>query len=194
MSLTARFGLVAALSLFVATPSLALAQAKAAARPSDSTLQDRIAFRLDTSDLLRKYDIKVKVDTGIAMLSGQVATATQKADAARLANVSGVRRVESDIRVTPDADKTLMDRTKSGLSKTGDKIDDAWITTKVKWFFMGEDTLSKSDINVDTHQNVVTLKGTVMSQAGKARAELLAKRTEGVARVENDLKVGPKAK
>ena len=94
--------------------------------------------------------------------------------------------------MSTDADKTLMDRTKSGLSKTGEKIDDAWITTKVKWFFIGEDALKGSDINVDTSQNVVTLKGTVASAAGKARAEELAKDTEGVKRVVNNLTIGPK--
>ena len=59
---------------------------------------------------------------------------------------------------------------KAGLNKTGEKITDAWITTKVKWFFVGEDALKGSDINVDTKDNVVTLKGTVKIAAGKTRA------------------------
>lgn len=186
-----RFGLVAAL---LSAPSVTFAQAPAsmAAQQTDSSLHDRIAFRIDTSATLRKYDVKVKVDNGVATLSGDVATAAQKAEAGRLANVAGVTKVNNDLKVSTDTDKTLMDRTKSGLSKTGSKIDDAWITTKVKWFFMGEDALKGSDINVDTSQNVVTLKGTVASPAGKARAEELAKDTEGVKRVVNDLTIGPK--
>jgi osmotically-inducible protein OsmY len=199
MSFTTRFGLVAVLLFAGAStmlPAIASAQTKApvtaATRPTDSSLADRIQFRLDTNAVLKKYDVKVKVDDGIAMLSGQVATAAQKADAARLAQVTGIRRVESDITVTPDADRTLTERSKAGLSKTGAKIDDAWITTKVKWFFIGEDTLKDSDINVDTRDKVVTLKGTVRTAAGKARAETLAKQTEGVTRVVNDLTVGPK--
>ncbi|MEO8480911.1 MAG: BON domain-containing protein [Acidobacteriota bacterium] len=194
MSLRTHIGFVAALSVFAAAaivPPAVTAQT-VAAKPTDANLADRIAFRLETNAAVRKYDLKVKVDDGIAMLSGQVATAAQKAEAARLAQVTGVRRVESDITVTPDADKTLTDRTKAGLNKTGAKIDDAWITTKVKWFFLGEDALKDSDINVDTKNNVVTLKGTVPSSAGKARAEVLAKDTEGVTRVVNDLTIGPK--
>lgn len=199
MALMARFGVAATLSLVgvgALVPAGVTAQTKtptaAAAKPSDSSLTDRIQFRLDTDSTLKKYDVKVKVDDGIAMLSGQVATAAQKAEAARLAQVTGVRRVESDITVTPDADKTLTERSKAGLSKTGAKIDDAWITTKVKWFFIGEDALKDSDINVDTQDKVVTLKGTVRTAAGKARAETLARQTEGVTRVVNDLTVGPK--
>jgi len=199
MAAAIRFGLVAAL---LAAPSVTLAQAPAstgvptsattAVQHSDSSLQDRIAFRIDTSASLRKYDVKVKVDNGVATLSGDVATAAQKAEAARLANVPGITKVNNDLKVSTDTDKTLMDRTKSGLSKTGEKIDDAWITTKVKWFFIGEDALKGSDIDVDTSQNVVTLKGTVASAAGKARAEELARDTEGVKRVVNTLTIGPK--
>jgi osmotically-inducible protein OsmY len=39
---------------------------------------------------------------------------------------------------------------------------------------------------------VVTLKGTVASAAGKARAEEIAKTTKGVTRVVNTLTIGPK--
>jgi osmotically-inducible protein OsmY len=38
----------------------------------------------------------------------------------------------------------------------------------VKWFFMGEDALKGSDINVDTVDHVVTLKGTVTWRAARA--------------------------
>lgn len=162
----------------------------AQARPSDSLLKDRIQFKLETSDVTRKYDIDVKVDEGMATLSGDVATAAQKAEAGKLAKVDGVAKVTNDIEVDPDADKTLAERTKKGLNKAGEAITDAWITTKVHWFFTGEDLLDGSEINVDTNNGVVTLKGTVKTTAGKARAELLAKQTDGVKRVVNELKIG----
>ena len=46
-------------------------------------------------------------------------------------------------------------------------INDAWITTKVKTNFVNEDLLKGSDINVDSNNHVVTLKGTVTSAAGR---------------------------
>lgn len=156
----------------------------------DEALKDRIAFRLDTDETVRKYDLKVKVDGGVATLSGDVATAAQKAEAARLAKVDGVSKVQNDITVDPDEDRSLAERMKSGMSKTGEKISDAWITTKVNWFFVGEDSLKGSKINVDTKDNVVTLKGTVTNQAGKARAVALAKQTEGVKDVVDQLTIG----
>ena len=156
----------------------------------DEALKDRIAFRLETDETVRKYDVKVKVDGGVATLSGDVATAAQKAEAARLAKVNGITKVQNDITVDPDEDRSLGERMKNGMSKTGEKISDAWITTKVNWFFVGEDSLKGSRINVDTKDNVVTLKGTVTNQAGKARAVALAKQTEGVKDVIDQLTIG----
>ncbi len=157
--------------------------------PTDEMLKDRVAYRLETSTLVRKYDVKVKVDGGVAMLSGTVATAAQKAEAEKIAKVDGVTRVESTIAVDADVDKTLGERIKGGFSKTGEKISDGWITTKLNWFFVGEDLLKDSKIDVDTKDNVVTLKGTVASQAGRARAVELAKATEGVKTVVNHLTI-----
>jgi osmotically-inducible protein OsmY len=158
-------------------------------QPTDDTLKDRIEYRLETSPLVRKYDVDVKVTDGVAQLSGDVATPAQKTEAEKLARIDGVKKVESTITVDPDEDKTVADRIKNGMTKTGEKISDAWITTKVKWFFVGEDSLKGSDIDVDTKDNVVTLKGTVKSQAGRVKAVDLAKNTDGVKRVVDQLSI-----
>jgi osmotically-inducible protein OsmY len=161
-----------------------------AAKATDSDLADRISHRLDTDAMVAKYDIKASVDHGVATLTGTVATAGQKAQAGRLAQGPGITRVDNKITVDKDVDKSLMDKAKAGLSKTGETINDAWITTKVKYHFMGENLLKGSDINVDTADHVVTLKGTVKTAAGRARAVALAKQTEGVTRVVDQLTIG----
>jgi osmotically-inducible protein OsmY len=84
------------------------------------------------------------------------------------------------------------EKTKEAAATTGEVIDDAWITTKIKTDFVNEDALKGSDINVDTNNHVVTLKGTVASLAGKARAEQIAKTTKGVHRVIDQLTIAPK--
>jgi len=81
------------------------------------------------------------------------------------------------------------DKTKEGLSKTGEVITDSWITTKVHAKFVGEDLLKGSDINVDANNHVVTLKGTVKSDAARARAVAIAKGTDGVTRVVDQLTI-----
>src|SRR6185295_14538298 len=82
--------------------------------------------------------------------------------------------------------------TKEGLSKTGEVITDGWITTHVKAKFVGEDLLKGSDIDVDTNDHVVTLKGTVPSSAARVRAVREAKEVEGVHKVVDHLTIGPK--
>ena len=88
--------------------------------------------------------------------------------------------------------KVAVKKTEEGLSKTGEVMTDAWITTRVHERFVGEDLLKDSDISVDTNKHVVTLKGTVIGRAGRARATTIARNTEGVHAVVNRLTVGPK--
>ncbi len=68
---------------------------------------------------------------------------------------------------------------------------DAGITTAVKSKMAADDTVKASEINVDTHNRVVTLNGTVGSQAEKERAALIARDTDGVTSVVDDIVVGP---
>lgn len=185
-----RRGLIVASAAVILSMPAAPASAQATPAASDSTVEDQIAYRLETNEQLRRYDVSVDVASGVATLKGTVATAAQKAEAERLARVATITKVTNNIAVDADADKTLTERTKAGLSKTGQKIDDAWITTKVKWFIMRDDLLDNSEVNVDTRSNVVTLKGTVTSEAARVRAQTLAKQTEGVARVVDELTVG----
>ena len=93
---------------------------------------------------------------------------------------------------TKDAAVKVGEKTKDVAGTTGEAITDAWITTKLKADFVNEDTLKGSDINVDTNNHVVTLKGTVASAAGKARAAEIAKTTKGVKSVINTLTIAPK--
>lgn len=156
---------------------------------TDDTLKDRIEYRLETSPIVKKYDVRVKVDNANVMLTGAVATDAQKAEAGKLAKVDGVAKVDNQIAIDKDADKTLMDRAKSGMRKTGEAVSDAWITTKVKWFFTGDDLLKGSHIDVDTKDRVVTLNGTVKTETGRKQAVRLARETDGVTKVVDNLKI-----
>ena len=96
------------------------------------------------------------------------------------------------------ADKTkeiagdIADKSKDVVSASGEKITDGWITTKVSGKFVDETLLKDSKINVDSKDHVVTLKGTVASNKAKARAVEIARGTEGVVRVIDQLVVNAK--
>ena len=68
---------------------------------------------------------------------------------------------------------------------------DAGITSAVKSKMAADDTVKASEINVDTHNHVVTLNGTVGSNAERERAVMIARNTNGVNSVIDDLRVGP---
>lgn len=71
--------------------------------------------------------------------------------------------------------------------KAGVVIDDAEITTKIKAAIFAEPGIKTLQISVDTINGVVTLTGSVDSQANSDRAGALAGAVAGVSRVENRL-------
>jgi len=196
------------------------------AATSDKMLDERIEKRLRADATLKKYDIDVKVDGGVATLTGTVATEADRSKADTLAHVNGVTRVDNKLVVdlsagtkgtmgtikdktkegaektkegtekvydkTKEGTKAAYGKTKEGLSKTGEVINDTWITTKIKADMVNEDVLKDSDIEVHTNNHVVTLSGTVMSPAGRARAVAIAKGTDGVKRVIDKITIGSK--
>lgn len=70
---------------------------------------------------------------------------------------------------------------------TGEFIDDATITTKVKAELVRDETVKARDVKVVTFRGVVQISGFVDTPAQKDRAELLAKGVAGVKSVENNI-------
>jgi osmotically-inducible protein OsmY len=69
----------------------------------------------------------------------------------------------------------------------GAYTDDTTITTKVKAKFAGDPTVSAMAIKVETLQGVVQLSGFAKSADERMAAERLARGTEGVHSVRNDI-------
>lgn len=204
--------------LFVpATASQSFA-AQAAATSSvavnDNTLEERVETAIKAQPTLKDQNIDVKVADKVVMLTGYVQTSARKASAGRSAKVAGVTRVDNQLVVdakkgkglddkmvdatktaaqkTGDAAKVAGEKTKDAAMATGANITDAAINTMIHTKMLNEDALKGSDVNVDVNNHIVTLKGTVASPAGKARAEEIARTTDGVKSVNNMLMVGPK--
>lgn len=79
----------------------------------------------------------------------------------------------------------------SGPNKegTGEYVDDAVITTKVKSAIFQEPNLKSAEINVETYKGVVQLSGFVSSATASSRATELARGVKGVKSVKNDLRL-----
>ncbi len=72
---------------------------------------------------------------------------------------------------------------------TGEYVDDAAITSKVKAALLGDSGLKSFDIGVETYKDVVQLSGFVNSDQVKARAGEVAAGVSGVRSVQNNLVV-----
>ena len=83
----------------------------------------------------------------------------------------------------------IEDDTTPKVKKGIKAVTDAEITTAVKTKLMGDKVARGTAIDVDTKAGVVTLSGSVPTQADKTRIGSLARRTKGVKRVENKLTV-----
>jgi osmotically-inducible protein OsmY len=72
---------------------------------------------------------------------------------------------------------------------TGEYIDDATTTTKVKSAFVKDPLVKALDVKVDTFKGTVQLSGFVDTAEQKARAEQIASGTIGVTAVKNNITV-----
>jgi hyperosmotically inducible protein len=76
----------------------------------------------------------------------------------------------------------------SGQETTGEYVDDATLTTKVKSALASDgDVTLANKVKVETGQGVVQLSGFVPSAADKDRAEMIARNVHGVQSVKNDI-------
>lgn len=72
---------------------------------------------------------------------------------------------------------------------TGEYVDDAVITTKVKAAIFNEPSLKSTEINVETYKGAVQLSGFVSSQADINKAVDVARSVKGVVSVKNNMHV-----
>jgi len=72
---------------------------------------------------------------------------------------------------------------------TGEYVDDAVITTKVKAAIFNEPTLKSAEINVETFRGSVQLSGFVSSRANMVRAVEVTRAVAGVTAVRDDMRI-----
>jgi hyperosmotically inducible periplasmic protein len=171
---------------------------------TDSDLASSITSKLNSDEQLRAADLDVSANASEnrATLSGTVtseALRTRAIDLAHSAKSGLTLDVKIDVKPpdvarnewTEEHSRTAAKRAKDSGDSVSDTLDDTWIHTKVVSKLIGDASVSERKINVDVDKKVVTLRGTVSTQAEKTEAARIAQETEGVVRVVNQLKVGP---
>jgi hypothetical protein len=81
------------------------------------------------------------------------------------------------------------ERARANKETIGQSLEDAWVHTKLVAKLIGNSQTPERKINVDVVDGAVTLRGEVDTPEGKTEAERMAKETDGVKSVKNELKV-----
>jgi len=206
-------GLAAAQAVDTAQEKTKAAATKTGTVISDAEITTAVKTKLSADKTVGASNIDVDTNNGAVTLNGTVKTAAERSAAARIARqTKGVKSVTN--RLTLEAAATtgtsepkvkvkdttkqnddekakvvIKDDTTPKVKAAGRKIADAEITTALKTKLLGVKDVIANDINVDTNDGVVTLKGTVPTAAQKTRAAEIARETAGVKHVVNELTV-----
>jgi hyperosmotically inducible protein len=190
-----------------------LAVATVACSQSDAGITTAVKSKMAADDTVKAYLIDVDTKSRVVTLNGKVDNARARTRAVELARATeGVADVVDNLTVVAGVtapggvDDAAMNRARDAASTTtagadtakrdgtvataGAAVGDAALTAKVKTKFLADTSISGLKIDVDTKNDVVTLNGTVPTAAEKRRAVEVAKATDGVKSVVDNLKVG----
>ena len=128
---------------------------------------------------------KVDVANGVVLLTGTVDNSAQKdLTEAYAKDVEGVTSVTNDLVV-----KDHMDKDHPTDSTMGDKVDDASITSQVKFALISHRSTSAIKTKVTTKDGVVMVSGDASNDAEKDLVSKLAGSIRGVKSVDNQMVV-----
>ena len=99
---------------------------------------------------------------------------------------SGCQRSAGDAKQNANAAAAEI---KSRAAVARDRLSDSWITTQIQSKYVGDREIHARDIDVSTHDGVVTLKGHVLNEPLRQLAVVLARNTDGVKQVVDQLGV-----
>ena len=199
-----------ALGLVLVTSHMTAAQTsgthKAAAAVSDADITTAVKTKLLADKTVGGLKIDVDTNKGVVTLTGPVDTPVERSHAVNIArHTHGVKHVVDKLTIekksasngvvdkSVDAVKgtsgTVAKDSESAAQKTGTFLSDAEITTAVKTKLATDSGVHAMDVHVDTDKGVVTLTGSVRSDAEKVNALHIARKTKGVKRVVDKLTV-----
>lgn len=143
----------------------------------DSYITATIKKNYITDDRINNFNIRVVTINGNVTLTGTVPDEQIKKLAISIAkSTKGVENVDTNLVITED----------SLLKKASN---DAVITSKIKALFLNDSDINGLDIKVETINNVVSLNGTVPTNAAKLKAIAIAKIVKSVKTVNSNLTV-----
>jgi hyperosmotically inducible periplasmic protein len=147
---------------------------------SDAWISAKIRSRLLVKGNVSATSTKIAVNEGVVTLGGTADNLAQKElTEAYAKDIDGVKSVKNEITVKEKSSKETM----------GEKIDDASITTQVKYALLSHKSTSALKTNVTTVDGVVRVTGDAKTEAEKSLVTKLASDVRGAKSVTNDMSV-----
>jgi len=154
---------------------------------SDLAIESRLITAYSLNEHLNPFDIQVDSENGIVTIDGAVPSEVQHDLALQIArDLGAVREVKDQLKVDSSQSTTL----ENDLFRT---VEDANVTTRVQLQLLWNSQTGGLDIDVETNDGMVTLKGTASSAAERRAAERIALNTQGVREVENQIEIESEA-
>lgn len=145
----------------------------------DSIITTKVKSKLLADQDIKGFDLKVETHKGDVLLSGFVDNQAQIDHAIMITrSIEGVKNVDNKVSLKSNAATTM-----------GIKVDDSIVTSKVKSSLLADPDIKSLDIAVVTNNGEVQLSGFVNNQTQIDHAIDIARRTEGVHNVINELRV-----
>jgi hyperosmotically inducible protein len=167
-------------------------QVKEAAKDvKDFWIKTKIHSQFAMADELEGSNIDVDITHGAVTLNGTVASAAGKTKAETIARgTDGVKSVTNNLTIGAAEKAIDPQKVREAGRNVGRMVTDGYVKSAIFAKFLMEKSLEDSDINIDVKNGVVTLKGTVPTETGRAKAEEVARHTAGVKSVNNTLRIG----
>ena len=164
----------------------------AACSQSDAGITTAVKSKFAADDTVKAYRIDVDTKDKVVTLKGDVETVAARERAVEIAKATeGVRDVVDAMVLAPATAPTtgVADSVKDAARDAGTAMTDASITAAVKSKMLADSTVSGLKIDVDTTDGVVSLIGNVGSASERRRALEIARDTDGVKSVKDELKI-----
>ena len=152
----------------------------------DAWITTKVKAELATAEGVSSTDISVTTVDGVVTLTGVLPTRMAvDAAVAQTRSVKGVIDVDAaGLKVGEAATLAASDHDGSSSTSVGQKVDDTWITTKVKAELATTEGVPSTEISVKTVDGVVTLVGALPSDLAVKKAIAAARSVKGVRQVD----------
>jgi hyperosmotically inducible protein len=186
--------------LLVTAPLMAQAARDTSTMVSDAWITTQIYAKFFTAPDIKARNIDVETVSGVVTLRGTIQSGAERSQAvAKAKGTDGVKQVVDKLTL-PQAEKPpagdahekerapsnaeqVKAQARTAADRVGKEISDTWITTKVQSMYFLDKDVKGMDIAVTTKGTVVTLTGTVPTEATRQKAVADARSIEGVSQV-----------